>query len=310
MALPRPNAPPSRNGVGASCVVLPPGPWSRVIDFLVQRFPSVSPNTWLQRLHAGDVINDQGQVLSADAPCTPGQRVYYFRAVALEPSIPFEAVVLWQDAHLLVVDKPHFLPVMPSGKYLQETVLVRLKNALQLDALVPIHRIDRDTAGLVLFSKQAATRGAYQELFRTRQIDKTYECIAPWNPDLAWPQRRESRILPAAHFMQQTEVEGAPNALTFIEPIDVHAPWARYALKPVTGQRHQLRVHMAALGLPLLGDGIYPTLTPEGVPDYTRPLQLLAKSIAFTDPLSGEARQFKSARSLKNWVEIDQAFGH
>lgn len=309
MALHRPNAPPSRNGVGASSVVLPQGPWTRVIDFLVQRFPSVSLDTWLHRLQVGDVVNDEGQVLTPDAPYRAGQRLYYFRAVELEPPIPFEAVVLWQDEHLLVVDKPHFLPVMPSGKYLQETVLIRLKKALALDTLVPIHRIDRDTAGLVLFSKQVATRGAYQELFRTRQVDKTYECIAPWKPDLVWPVRRESRIVVAPHFMQQAEVDGAPNALTHITPVDVQGNLARYVLKPITGQRHQLRVHMAALGLPMLGDGIYPTLTPEGVPNYDRPLQLLAKTIAFTDPLSGEARQFSSARRLKNWAEIASDFG-
>lgn len=309
MALHRPNAPPSRNGVGASCVVLPIGPWTRVIDFLPQRFPGVSMDTWLQRLHAGEVIDDQGQVLKPDAPYRAGLRLYYFRAVEVEPPIPFKATVLWQDDHLLVVDKPHFLPVMPSGKYLQETVLIRLKKALGLDALVPIHRIDRDTAGLVLFSKQATTRGAYQDLFRTRQVHKTYQCIAPWNPALPWPITRESRIAPAQHFMQQCEVDGVPNARTHIQVLDVHGPWARYTLHPITGQRHQLRVHMAALGLPLLGDGIYPTLTPEGVLDYAKPLQLLAQSIAFTDPLTGEVRQFHSQRQLKTWEGVERDFG-
>jgi tRNA pseudouridine32 synthase/23S rRNA pseudouridine746 synthase len=290
--------------VGASCVVLPAGQWARVIDFLPQRFPGVSTDTWLQRLQAGDVIDDQGQILKADAPYRAGQRLYYFRALVAEPRIPFEATVLWQDAHLMVVDKPHFLPVVPSGKYLQETVLIRLKNTLGLDALSPIHRIDRDTAGLVLFSKQVVSRGAYQELFRTRQVDKTYECIAPWNADLVWPIVRQSRIVPSDHFMQQTEVPGVPNALTHITPIEVLGPLARYALRPVTGQRHQLRVHMAALGLPLVGDGMYPTLTPEGHADYGNPLQLLAKSIAFTDPISGERRQFESAQKLKGLATV------
>ena len=194
--------------------------------------------------------------------------------------------------------------MVPSGKYLQETVLIRLKNTLGLDALSPIHRIDRDTAGLVLFSKQVVSRGAYQELFRTRQVDKTYECIAPWNADLVWPIVRQSRIVPSDHFMQQTEVPGVPNALTHITPIEVLGPLARYALRPVTGQRHQLRVHMAALGLPLVGDGMYPTLTPEGHADYGNPLQLLAKSIAFTDPISGERRQFESAQKLKGLATV------
>ena len=177
---------------------------------------------------------------------------------------------------------------------------MRLKRSLGLEDLSPIHRIDRDTAGLVLFSVQARSRNAYQALFRDRRVDKVYECIARWNPDLTWPVQRHSRITAAHHFMQQSEVEGPPNALTTIEPIDVAGEWARYRLVPVTGQRHQLRVHMNALGLPIEGDGIYPDLLPEGACDYARPLQLLARSIAFTDPLTGEARQFTSQRHLRS----------
>ena len=272
----------------------------------MQRFAGVPADTWAQRLHDGDVVDDRGQAIAPDTAFEAGRRLYYYRALAAETPIPFQATVLWQDDHLLVVDKPHFLPVLPSGKYLQETVLIRLKNALGLEDLSPIHRIDRDTAGLVLFSKQVATRGAYQELFRTRQVDKTYECIAPWIANLPWPVTRESRIVPSAHFMQQTEVDGVPNALTHITPIEVLGDYARYTLKPVTGQRHQLRVHMAALGLPMVGDGIYPTLTPEGSADYDQPLQLLAKSMAFVDPLSGERREFNSQRKLRVLADIHQ----
>jgi tRNA pseudouridine32 synthase/23S rRNA pseudouridine746 synthase len=291
--------PPTRDGVSPSSVVLPIGPWATVADFLFHRFPGVPAATWLQRLEMGDVLDDTGLHITAHSPYTPMRRLYYYRAVAAEPHIPFEAVVLWQDAHLLVVDKPHFLPVLPSGKYLQETVLVRLRNKLGLAALTPIHRIDRDTAGLVLFSVQPATRDAYHALFRERSVDKTYEAIAPFNPALAWPQRRETRIEPSTdHFMQQVEVPGAPNTLTHIQLLEVRGGLARYELKPVTGHRHQLRVHMAALGLPLVGDGIYPTLTPEGQVDYAHPLQLLAKTIAFVDPLNGEPRRFASARQL------------
>lgn len=300
----RPNAPPPRDGVGASCVVTPPGPWATLLQFLNERFATVPGADWSARLQAGDVVDDQGIQPALDAPFTPGRRLYYYRSLASEPRIPFEAEILWQDDHLVVVDKPHFLPVVPSGKYLQETVLVRLKNALGIDTLTPIHRIDRDTAGLVLFSTQVISRGAYQNLFRSRQVDKTYECIAPWNPDLPWPLARESRIVPGTHFMQQTEVAGPPNAITHITPLEVHGTLARYALKPVTGQRHQLRVHMAALGLPILFDGIYPTLTPEGSADVERPLQLLARSIAFTDPLTGTAHRFESRRHLLALTDI------
>lgn len=285
-------------------MVTPPGPWTTLLQFLNERFATVPGADWAARLQAGDVVDDQGIRPSLDTPFTPGRRLYYYRSLVHEPRIPFEAEILWQDEHLLVVDKPHFLPVLPSGKYLHETVLVRLKQALGLEALSPIHRIDRDTAGLVLFSKQVASRAAYQALFRSRQVDKRYECIAPWNPDLDWPITRASRITAGAHFMQQAEVEGEPNALTHISPAEVHDVLARYTLRPVTGQRHQLRVHMAALGLPIVGDGIYPTLTPEGAADYARPLQLLARSIAFTDPVSGEARRFESRRSLLPLVQL------
>lgn len=306
MARPRPNAPPTRNGVGASSVVLPEGPWATVLEFLVQRFPGITHAQWLQRLQDGDVVDDQGLVLAPHSAYAPKRRLYYYRALAAEPPIPFDEVVLWQDEHLVVVDKPHFLPVMPSGKYLQETVLVRLKNRLGLHDLVPIHRIDRDTAGLVLFSINPATRDAYHALFRDRVVAKTYECIAPANPALPWPIHRESRIVVSSHFMQQTEVDGPVNAITDITPLETLGPWARYQLQPLTGQRHQLRVHMASLGLPLLFDGMYPTLTPEDATDYARPLQLLAQRIAFTDPLSGEARQFESQRTLLPLANLSQ----
>jgi tRNA pseudouridine32 synthase/23S rRNA pseudouridine746 synthase len=170
--------------------------------------------------------------------------------------------------------------------------------------LVPIHRIDRDTAGLVLFSINPATRNAYHALFRDHAVAKQYEAIAPWNPDLPWPLTRRSRIGAAPHFMQQTELDGAPNSWTEIAPLEVHGDWARYALRPHTGLRHQLRLHMAALGLPIAGDGIYPVLTPEAAPDYTRPLQLLAQAIAFTDPISGQAQRFESLQTLKALTEV------
>ena len=299
-----PHTPALRDGVGPSSVVLPLGPWPTVLDFLAERFPGVARAQWLERMASGAVSCDLGHTLAPDAPFMAGLRVYYFRALPPEPKIPFDEVLLHQDAHLLVVDKPHFLPVMPSGKYLQETVLVRLKNKLGLNDLVPIHRIDRDTAGLVLFSVNPATRDAYHALFRQHRVAKTYQAIAAWNPALPWPLRRESRIVESAHFMQQCEVNGPPNALTHITPLETHGALACYQLEPITGQRHQLRVHMAALGLPLLGDGIYPALTPEGSADYAKPLQLLAKSIAFTDPVSGVALRFESQRALRLLTEL------
>lgn len=280
-------------------MVVPKGDWTAALDFFAWRFSFVARSEWAQRFAAGDVVDSEGAVLQSDSVLHTGQRVYYFRDVPAEPAIPFQERILWQDEHLVVVDKPHFLPVIPSGKYVRETLLVRLGQTLGSSTLAPIHRIDRDTAGLVLFSRNPATRDAYARLFRDHVVRKTYHAIARWNPDLPWPIQRHTRIAVGSHFMQQTEVEGVPNALTTIRPLQHNGTFALYELQPVNGQRHQLRVHMNALGLPLLNDGIYPELTAEGSQDFENPLQLLAQSISFTDPLSGELRRFESQLQLR-----------
>ena len=295
-----------RDGVGPSCVSLPAGPWATMLDFLVQRFPGVAAEVWQQRLRQGDVVDAQGAPVTPDRAYQPKLHLYYYRSVPDEVPIPFEEVVLFQDEHLVVADKPHFLPVVPSGGYLQQTLLVRLKRRLGLADLVPLHRIDRDTAGLVLFSVQPATRGIYQGLFRQHSMRKTYQATARWDPTLHWPLRRETRIGDSAHFMQQQELPGPPNAVTLIQPLAVRGNLARYQLQPVTGHRHQLRVHMNALGLPILGDGIYPTLTPEGHSNPALPLQLLAQTLEFTDPLSGLVRRFESERRLLALESLSQ----
>jgi tRNA pseudouridine32 synthase/23S rRNA pseudouridine746 synthase len=269
-----------------------------LLDFLTQRFPAIDRSLWQMRMARGDVIDELGQSILSDQAYQAHQRIYYYREVPDESPIPFEEVVLFENDHLIVVDKPHFLPVVPSGHYLRETLLVRLKCKLGLDDLVPIHRIDRDTAGLVMFSKTPSSRAVYSALFSQHQVRKTYEAIAPWHAGLVFPLTRQSRIKPAGHFMLQQEVPGATNAVTHIEVLEVHGDHARYQLKPVTGQRHQLRVHMLALGVPILNDGLYPTLTPEGQFDPAHPLQLLAKELVFVDPVSGEARHFFSQRQL------------
>ena len=269
-----------------------------MLDFLVDRFPQQGRDVWLGRMARAEVVDEHALPVTAQRPYQAQLRLYYYRDVPGEPRIPFDASILHQDAHLVVVDKPHFLPVVPSGSYLQETVLVRLKRQLGLETLVPLHRIDRDTAGLVLFSVRPQSRGCYHALFREHRIHKVYEAIAPWRPGLAFPLTRVSRIAEAAHFMQQAEVPGQPNACTRVQLLERSGSLARYELQPVTGHRHQLRVHMNALGLPIVGDGIYPVLTPQGSTDYTRPLQLLARSVTFTDPVSGQTRHFDSARRL------------
>ncbi len=270
-----------------------------MLDFFAERFPAITRVVWHERMARGLVVDEHGEPVTAQRAYQGHLRVFYYRAVPAEPRIPFDEVVLFQDAHLVVADKPHFLPVVPSGKYLRETLLLRLKQKLGLPDLVPLHRIDRDTAGLVLFSVQPATRAAYSALFSQCRMRKVYEAIAPWREELALPLTRESRIVEAGHFMLQHEVSGTPNAITQIELIAQRGALAHYRLRPVTGKRHQLRVHMAGLGLPILGDGLYPTLTPEGQIDYENPLQLLARSVEFIDPITGQQRHFESSHRLK-----------
>ena len=289
---------PMRDGVSPSCVALPHQGEGTMLDFLLQRLPGVGEKEWLQRMAAGDVVDERGTRVTPESIFERGLRLYYYRSLPDEPPLPFEETILYQDEHLLVADKPHFMPVTPSGPYLQHTLLVRLKQRLGLADLVPLHRIDRDTAGLVLFSVQPSTRGAYHSLFRDQHITKHYEAVAPWRAELAFPREHRSRMVESEQFFRMQEVPGAPNTLTRIEVQQVLGALARYRLSPVTGKRHQLRVHMAALGLALRNDAFYPELNdpPEG--DFSRPLQLLARSLSFTDPVTGAARYFESERQL------------
>ena len=289
---------PTINGVSPSRLCLPPGPWRTLLDYLAFKLPAVSRDSWTERMQAGEVLNASGERLPPDAPYPARETVFYYRRIDHEPPIPFEEAILFQDDFLVVADKPHFLPVVPSGRYVQETLLVRLKRKLGIDTLVPMHRIDRDTAGVVVFTVQPATRATYQALFRDRLVDKTYEAIAPWSPRLATRLTYRSRLAESARFMAMQEVEGEPNSETTIELIERHGELARYRLHPTTGQKHQLRAHMNALGIPIQHDLIYPELQPDGIPDYTRPLQLLARELSFTDPYSGQRRHFISERQL------------
>ena len=289
---------PTINGVGPSCVGLPAGAWRTITDFLVERFPAIPREVWLERMAHKLVIDEFGSLVTPERPYPSHMRIYYYRAVNEEQRIPFDEVILFQDEHLIVADKPHFLPVTPSGHYLQETLLVRLRKRLGIDSLIPIHRIDRETAGLVLFSVQPGERNAYQGLFRDRVVIKHYEAIAPWNSDLTFPIIRKSRIVEDQPFFRQCEVPGMPNSETKIDVIEKMGGLARYALSPITGKKHQLRVHMNALGLPILNDRMYPPVAMTPDDDHASALQLLAKSIAFDDPVTGKKRYFQSQQAL------------
>ena len=286
------------DGTPASRLQLPSGPWATVLECLCDRFPTITRDAWVDRFLRGRVLDALGAALPLDAPYQRGAEIRYFREVADEPVIPFAETLLHVDADLVVADKPHFLPVTPVGRHVRETLLWRLQQRLGNPDLVPLHRIDRDTAGLVLFSANRATRGAYQSLFREHRIGKRYEAVAPALPALSFPLTRRTRLVRGEPFFRMHEVAGEPNSETRIDVIDRAGPRWRYALEPITGRKHQLRVHMAALGAPIHNDPSYPAMTHVADDDYTRSLQLLARSLRFIDPLSGIERMFESRSSL------------
>lgn len=287
-----------------SRVALPAGEanalrWPLLIDFLCERFEHVGRSEWLRRLSGGLVLDAHSQPLPPDAPFVHGSTVFYLRHVADERPIEAQEQIVFEDELIVVADKPHFLPVVPCGRHVQHNLRTRLQARLACPDINPAHRLDMDTAGLVLFIKQVQHRNAYQSLFRDRSVEKFYEAIAPDLPNATFPMERRSRLQRGEHFMQAVEVAGETNAVTRIEKLEVQGPWARYRLLPETGQRHQLRAHMNALGAAIAFDPIYPVLLP---PDRyyveREPLRLLAKELRFVDPVNGQTRSFTSALSL------------
>lgn len=287
-----------RDGVAPSYLWLNAGPWAKLIDFLVERFPLVSREEWIARMARGEVRDEHGHHLTPLCRYRRNACIYYYRELAEETAVPFDEIILHQDEELLVVDKPHFLPVIPTGRFLQETLLTRLRRRTGLRALTPIHRLDRETAGVVIFSVREQTRGRYQSLFQQRAMDKEYEALAPLRADLAFPLVHRSRMVEGTPFFRMEEAEGAPNSESRIELIGTHDGIGHFRLFPLTGRKHQLRLHMAALGMPILHDSFYPEARPVGPDDWDKPLKLLARAIAFDDPLTGKTRRYRSARTL------------
>lgn len=292
--------PPPIEGVVASRIQLPPAPGPTLIDGLCQLFPSVARQQWVDRLDRGRVMDAAGNALTADAPYRVGIEVYYYREVADEKPLPPGESLLHIDARLVVADKPHGLPVTASGDHVVETLQARLIRKLGNPHLVPLHRIDRDTAGLVLFSADPGTRHRYHALFSSRAIAKRYEAIAPGLPSVTFPHTHRSRLVRGEPFFRMHEVPGIPNSKTRIEVMERGAGVWRYSLHPVTGRKHQLRVHMAALSAPIVNDALYPELLQPGIGSTGKPMQLIAKCLRFIDPMSGTLRVYRSGFELSH----------
>lgn len=279
--------------------------WATVRDYLVARL-AAGAGVIDDMLDEGHVVDVTGRPVTRDTAYVPGMFVWFHRDLPDEEHVPFAIEVVYRDEHVVVADKPHFLATTPRGSHVAETALARLRRQLGIPALGAAHRLDRLTAGLVLFTVRPDERGAYQTLFRDRRVAKEYEAVAPHDPALVLPRTVRSRIVKERGVPAAYEVEGEPNAESRVELLEHRDGRARYRLTPATGQTHQLRVHMSALGVPILGDPLYPVVTgPVAVGDFRRPLQLLARVLEFTDPVTGLEHRFVSPRVLGAWSSYE-----
>lgn len=301
---------PQRDGIDAVRVRLPEDPegrWGCVGEYLVARFGgAIGAGRVAAMLDAGRFVGADGGAVRGGEPYAAGLSLWFHRDFAAEVPVPFPIGIVYRDAHLVVADKPHFLATTPRGRHVTETAVARLRRELGVPALQPAHRLDRLTAGLVLFVVRPKERGAYQTLFRDRLVSKEYEAVAPYDPGVALPRIVRSRIVKERGVLAAREEPGEANSESRVELVEARGGLGRYRLVPATGRTHQLRVHMNALGVPILHDPLYPVVEPEAegaVEDFSRPLQLLARRLEFTDPVSGEPRRFVSGLRLSAWPE-------
>jgi tRNA pseudouridine32 synthase / 23S rRNA pseudouridine746 synthase len=271
-------------------------------DHLVDRLPRVDPARIDAMLAERRIVGTDGPI-APDAPFEPDSFLWFHRDLPDEVAVPFEIDVVHRDERLVVVDKPHFLATIPRGRHILQTALVRLRRELDLPTLSPAHRLDRVTAGLLMFVVRPQDRGLYQSLFRDRRVHKTYQAIARDDPGLELPQTVVSRIVKHRGVICALEEPGAPNAQTRVERLEQRAGLARFRLTPSTGRTHQLRLHMSGLGVPILGDDFYPELRERPLDDFRHPLQLLAETLEFVDPVDGTARRFRTRRTLEAWTD-------
>ncbi|MGV0734847.1 pseudouridine synthase [Mycobacterium syngnathidarum] len=276
---------PVRDGLGPARLRLWGG---NVHDELQRRFGLGA------KVLAGEVVLPDGTPVDATTTLPAGAHVYFYRDLVDEVEVPFDIPVLYRDDDIVVVDKPHFLATMPRGGHVAQTALVRLRSALELPELSPAHRLDRLTAGVLLFTARREVRGRYQRLFAEGQTRKTYLARAGGAATVPLPATLRSRIIKHRGQLQAFEEPGEPNAETYIEELGQ----GLYRLSPRTGRTHQLRVHMASIGLPIVGDSLYPNVIDVAPDDFENPLQLLAQRLEFTDPITGEVRDFVSSRGL------------
>lgn len=290
---------PQRDGLDAAWIRTPAdGPWTTLRDHLIDRIPHLSTERIDAMFAEGRWCDEQGEPLPHDAPFIPHRFVWFHRDLPDEVEVPFDIHIVYRDDHIVVADKPPFLSVIPRGNHVRQSVVVRLRHELGLPELSPAHRLDRVTSGLVLLTTHRGVRAPYQQLFEQRRVDKRYHVIAPLDESLRTPRTVESHIVKDRGVWQAREIDAPANAATTIQLMESHQDLGLYTAVPHTGKTHQIRLHFLRLGLPIVNDPLYPSVTVTALDDFSRPLQLLAQELSFTDPLTGEQRHFQSRRHL------------
>jgi tRNA pseudouridine32 synthase / 23S rRNA pseudouridine746 synthase len=277
-------------------------PPATILDYLLAHFPQVPPRIWRERVSKGLIRLSDGTWLREDSPYRHGLTVFYRKEVPSEPDPLEEPLIIYRDEQIIIADKPHGMPVTPAGEHVERSLIVRLQRSTRLGSLAPMHRLDRETGGILLLTIHQEARAHYHRLFADGLIEREYLAVA--HIDHYPSQNRwhvENRIEPGEPWYRQQVVEGPPNAITEIELLDLNGDTGLFRLIPKSGRKHQLRVHMVSIGFPIVGDPFYPEIRNKR--DGDPPLQLLANRLAFIDPLSRAPRCFTSTRQLSCYKE-------
>ncbi|MBV7296105.1 hypothetical protein KRX51_09300 [Corynebacterium sp. TAE3-ERU12] len=300
---------PIRDGLNASRVRCPePGATAlalitAAVEGQQHRHPDDDAAAIARRFADGLVVDNKGRAVAPHQPLKPGTDLWFYRIPAPEPQIAGPMPIIYSDADLVIVDKPPFLATTPRGRHITETALVRLRRHLDEPDLVPAHRLDRLTSGVLVFVRRPEARRTYQQLFTTPgAVLKIYEALAPTPPtpicdgtEIATRQDKVRGVL------QAFTVPGQPNARTVIEsvrPLAEDPQVAVWRLRPLTGRTHQLRLHLCELGCPIIGDPLYPTVSAVADEDPTQPMHLVCREMRLTHPDSGDSVHVRASRQL------------